>query len=62
MPCLLGHHQGHLRAFGVLTEVGEGPACIIDFLGIVLDAIRMEIRLPEEKAQQLQALVKEAVM
>ena len=40
--------------FPLKWEKVEGPACIIDFLGIVLDAIRMEIRLPEE---QLQALV-----
>lgn len=37
----------------------EGPTCIITFLGIILDSFRMEIRLPDEKAQELQGLLEQ---
>ena len=31
----------------------EGPACILTFLGIILDTIRLELRLPGEKLERL---------
>ncbi len=40
--------------FPLKTEKIEDPACVITFLGIILNSTRMEIRLPEEKLQELQ--------
>ncbi len=45
--------------FPLKWEKVEGPACTIEFLGIVLDTQRLEVRLPEQKAQQLQVLVEQ---
>ena len=36
-----------------------GPATIIKFLGIIIDTIQQELRLPEEKLNRLQSLLKE---
>ena len=35
----------------------EGPACSLQFLGIILDTEQFELRLPEEKLQRLVALI-----
>ena len=37
----------------------EGPATQLTFLGILLDTERMEVRLPEDKMEQLQQMVAE---
>ena len=34
-------------------EKVEGPSTTISFLGILLDTVRMEIRLPEDKLAQI---------
>jgi hypothetical protein len=40
--------------FPLKIEKIEGPTWVITFLGIILDSLRMEIRLPEDKAQELE--------
>lgn len=45
--------------FPLKWEKGEGPATTMVFLGIVLDTVRMELMLPEEKVGQLKALLEE---
>ena len=40
------------------TDKIEGPACIIAFLGITLNTLQMELRLPEE-IQRLKSLIEE---
>ena len=37
----------------------EGPACIITYLGMMLDTLKMEARLPPEKLEDCKRLVKE---
>ena len=37
----------------------EGPSAILDFLGITLDSIRMEIRLPPSKLFAIKVLIRE---
>ena len=39
------------------AEKIEGPSPVFPFLGITLDTQRQEIRLPEEKLQELKSLV-----
>ena len=41
------------------VEKREGPAQVLVFLGIILDSVRMELRLPEEKLQRMPAMVEE---
>ena len=41
------------------VEKCEGPAQVLVFLGIILDSVRMELRLPEEKLQRMSAMVEE---
>ena len=36
-----------------------GPATTIEFLGIIIDTIQQELRLPEEKLNRFQSLLKE---
>ena len=40
-------------------EKVEGPTTCLSFLGITLDTVNMEARLPEEKLQRIQLLVTE---
>ena len=40
-------------------EKVEGPLTVLEFLGILLDTIRMEARLPEEKIVRIQATIHE---
>ena len=37
----------------------EGPATILIFLGILIDTLQLELRLPEEKMSEIKALLKE---
>lgn len=37
----------------------DGPSTVLDFLGILLDTVRMEARLPEDKLTRLRAAVTE---
>ena len=41
------------------TEKIEGPTTVLVFLGIILDTARQELRLPQEKVEELSRLVKE---
>ena len=43
--------------FPLKWEKMAGPCTLIEFLGILLDTIKMELRLPEEKVQQLVELL-----
>ena len=55
----------HSLALNVFARLGvpvalhktEGPACIITFLGICIDNIAGELRLPLDKLQHLQGLI-----
>ena len=59
----------HSLAFNVFARLGvpvalhktEGPACVITFLGICIDTIAGELRLPLDKLQRLQGLIEEWV-
>lgn len=52
-------------AFSVCRQLGipialhktEGPSTVLTFLGILVDSARMELRLPSDKLQRLQALI-----
>ena len=37
----------------------EGPSWLLQFLGIILDSVKLEFRLPEEKLVRLTALIKQ---
>ena len=41
----------------VEPEKDEGPARVITFLGLQLDTVKMEVRLPQEKLEKLKELV-----
>ena len=43
------------------AEKKEGPSSVIVFLGIVIDTVKQELRLPEEKLRRLQQIVGEWV-
>lgn len=49
-------------SFGVplAPEKTEGPATVVKFLGIVIDAERMECRLPDDKLRELKEVVRGA--
>jgi len=40
-------------------EKCEGPTCCLVFLGIIIDTIAMELRLPQEKLLHLHQLIEE---
>ena len=42
----------------VAPEKVKGPVTVLDFLGIILDAVKMELRLPSEKLFQLRSMLK----
>ena len=48
----------HWLGIPLALEKVEGPSTSLDFLGITLDTVRMEARLPIEKLQRTQELVK----
>ena len=39
-------------------EKTEGPSTTLAFLGIILDTVKMEIRLPDDKLQRIKATPK----
>ena len=43
----------------VAPEKVKGPISVLDFLGIILDTEKMELRLPPEKLSQLRSMVKQ---
>ena len=43
--------------FPIMAEKVVAPTTVIDFLGVVIDTTRMEIRLPEEKLVRLKAMI-----
>ena len=53
--------QAVCRTLGVplALEKMEGPACALTFLGICIDTVAEEIRLPEEKLARLGSLVRQ---
>ena len=48
-----------LLGIPVASHKLEGPAAVLTFLGILLDTVRFEIRLPEDKLVRLRALLSE---
>ncbi|CAB4030789.1 Hypothetical predicted protein, partial [Paramuricea clavata] len=34
----------------------QGPATVLEFMGIILDSVRMEARLPDDKIERLRAV------
>ena len=47
----------HMLGITIATHKTEGPATSVVFLGIVLDTLRQELRLPEEKLTRLRDLL-----
>ena len=47
-------HTCNIAGAPVEEEKSEGPATTIPFLGIEIDSIAMELRLPKDKLVQLQ--------
>jgi hypothetical protein len=45
----------------VAQDKTEGPSPVLTFLGIKIDTLAMEVRLPREKLQSLQSLLREWV-
>ena len=43
----------------VAEEKLEGPSTVVTFLGIEVDTVAMELRLPQKKVSKLKSLVKE---
>ena len=43
--------------FPLKVEKMEGPTEILIFLGILIDTLRMELRLPQEKLAKLKSLI-----
>ena len=41
--------------FPVAEEKSDGPATVISVLGIVLDSVRQELRLPDKKTGKVEA-------
>lgn len=48
-----------LLGIPLALEKVVGPITVLDFLGILLDTIRMEARLPDEKLARIRSMVKE---
>lgn len=42
--------------FPVATEKVEGPSTVLTFLGIEIDSVKQEVRLPADKLSRLKAL------
>ena len=42
----------------IASEKLEGPACVLTFLGIEIDTLDMQLRLPQAELQELRVLVK----
>ena len=55
----LPHILNTLDRMGVPVAISkiEGPATIVTFLGIIVDTVRFELRLPEEKLSYIRGLV-----
>lgn len=49
----------HLLGIPLALEKVLGPATLLDFLGIILDTVRMEARLPSDKLRRIQATIQE---
>ena len=49
----------HMLGIPLAIEKVEGPAMVLDFLGIVLDTERMEARLPKDKLERIQLAIQE---
>ena len=47
-----------ILGFPVAPHKTEGPATLVTFLGILLDTVAMEMRLPAEKIERLKALLR----
>ena len=60
-PCYLGTLKKICSELGVplAPEKQDGPTPVIVFLGIVIDTIKQEMRLPEDKPQWLLATLQE---
>ena len=47
--------------FPIATEKMEGPAVVLPFLGIELDTVAMQLRLPKEKLARVKATISQWV-
>ena len=52
--CELLHHLCNKLGVPLAEEKSEGPATAITFLGIEIDSVAMELRLPQEKLNRVQ--------
>ena len=50
-------YHGQEVAMPVEPEKDEGPASTISFLGLELDSMAMEVRLPQEKLRKLKTIL-----
>ena len=51
---LSAHYASILSGGASISEKSEGPSTVIPFLGIEIDSLAMELRLPGDKLAQLQ--------
>ena len=49
----------HTLGIPLATEKVDGPTTALVFLGITLDTIRMEVRLPKEKLHRIQTMIQD---
>jgi len=42
--------------FPIALEKEEGPACQVTFLGVIIDSVAFELRLPQEKSHEVAEL------
>ena len=47
----------HVLGIPLSEKTTEGPSHILEYLGIILDTVRMEARLPEEKVKPVQEIL-----
>lgn len=54
-------HRAHGQKLGVPLSPDkiEGPATTLIFLGIVLDSVRLQVSLPQEKLARLRIMLQE---
>ena len=59
MSAELPDYLKHVRVVGVPlgSDKSEGPQTNMEYLGFELDTVKCEIRIPEEKLQQLETLL-----
>jgi hypothetical protein len=53
------HQTCHILGIPLAIEKVDGQATLLEFLGILLDTKWMEVRLPLERFERIQATIKE---